>query len=88
MKLELKGDKALNGEIVSPETEVLTFAAGLTEEARSAIVRDHNIGDCVSRRMERRTWDVWEAGKLISDLMEMVSKERSAHWVRCRETRH
>ena len=87
MKLEIKGDKALNGEIVSPETEVLTFAEGLTEEARSAIVRDHNIGDYVSRRMERRTWDVWEAGKLISDLMEVVSKERSAHWMRCRETR-
>ena len=87
MKLEIKGDKALNGEIVSPETEVLTFAEGLTEEARSAIVRDHNIGNYVSRRMEGQTWDVWAAGNLISDLMEMVSKERSAHWMRCRETR-
>lgn len=87
MNMELRGSQALNGDIATPEVVLLTFAEGLTEEARSAIVRDHNIGNYVSRRMESRTWDVWEAGKLISDLLAVIVRERRNHWQRCRETR-
>jgi hypothetical protein len=85
--MELRDNQALNGDIASPEVILLTFSEGLTEESRSAIVRDHNIGSYVSRRMESRTWDVWEAGKLISDLLAVIVQERRNHWQRCRETR-
>ena len=87
MKLEIKGNKALNGEIASPETEVLTFAEGLTEEARSAIVRDHNIGVYARKQFEDGgIWamDLWQVAGLLPGMLRLVAKENREHHARCR----
>lgn len=82
MNMKIKGNQAINGDIEEPDAALLTFADDLTNDARSAIVRNHNIGEYVYNRIDRNSWDVWAAAKLITDLLEVIATERIKHSMR------
>lgn len=59
---------------------VLENVRGLTEKVVSEIVRNANIGAFVLRRIGGSgSIDLWEAGRLIRDILDIVARERTLH---------